>query len=182
MLQIHRDVGVAVRQAEVEGGNAVPVGVDGDHKLSLFITNGPTKFHFTAPFHFDHLNPFTAPFHFDHLNPFTAPFHFDHLNPFTALHFHSTHSRCITTSKQIFHINREKSWNLTHSMRQIFNPKQTAALPLTKCYYVTSLTSDSTLFSALDSATQYDHFTKTEFHSQRDYLSLWTLRDKVRTF
>ena len=85
MLQIHRDVGVAVRQAEVEGGNAVPVGVDGDHKLSLFITNGPTKFHFTAPFHFDHLNPFTA------------------------LHFHSTHSRCITTSKQIFHINREKS-------------------------------------------------------------------------
>jgi hypothetical protein len=31
VLQIHRDVGVAFRQAEVEGGNAAQVGVDGDH-------------------------------------------------------------------------------------------------------------------------------------------------------
>jgi hypothetical protein len=43
VLQIHRDIGVAVRQADVEGGNAAQVGVDGDHRLSLIITNAPTN-------------------------------------------------------------------------------------------------------------------------------------------
>ena len=41
VLQFHHDVGVAARQAEVEGGNAAQVGVDGGHRLSLIITNGP---------------------------------------------------------------------------------------------------------------------------------------------
>jgi len=39
-------------------------------------------------------------------------------------------------------------------MLHIFKPKQRAALALTKCYYITSLISDSTRFGALDSATQ----------------------------
>jgi hypothetical protein len=39
VLQIHHGVGVAVSQAEVEGGSAVQVGVDGGHKLSQIITN-----------------------------------------------------------------------------------------------------------------------------------------------
>jgi len=38
VLQIHGDVGVAVRLVEVEGCYFVQV-VDGDHKLSLIITN-----------------------------------------------------------------------------------------------------------------------------------------------
>jgi hypothetical protein len=43
MLKIHRYVGVAVRQVQVEGCCGVQVGVDGGHKLSLIITNGPTN-------------------------------------------------------------------------------------------------------------------------------------------
>ena len=43
---------VVVRQAEVEGGNAVQVGVDGDHKLSQINTSGTTDatslHHFTS--------------------------------------------------------------------------------------------------------------------------------------
>jgi hypothetical protein len=52
VLQIHHEVGVAVRKVEVEGGNAAQVGVDGGHRLSLIITNGPTNstslHHFTS--------------------------------------------------------------------------------------------------------------------------------------
>jgi hypothetical protein len=52
VLQIHHDVGFAVRQVEVEGGNAAQVGVDGGHRLSLIINNGPTNstsmHHFTS--------------------------------------------------------------------------------------------------------------------------------------
>jgi len=43
---------VVVRQAEVEGSNAVQVGVDGDHKLSQINTSGTTDatslHHFTS--------------------------------------------------------------------------------------------------------------------------------------
>jgi hypothetical protein len=38
---------------------------------------------------------------------FTAPFHFIHLNSFTALHFPSTYSRFFTISRRILHINRK---------------------------------------------------------------------------
>ena len=48
-------------------------------------------------------------------------------------------------------------------MMHIFNPKQRAALALTKCYYITSLTSDSTRFGALDSATQMTTSLKLQF-------------------
>ena len=51
MIKIHRHVGVAVRQAEVESCYGVQI-VDGGHKLSLIITNGPTNatslHHFTS--------------------------------------------------------------------------------------------------------------------------------------
>lgn len=43
VLQIHHDAGVAARQAEVEGGNAVQVDVDGRNKLSQIIITGPTN-------------------------------------------------------------------------------------------------------------------------------------------
>ena len=48
-------------------------------------------------------------------------------------------------------------------MMHIFNPKLRAALPLTKYYYVTSLTSDSTRFGALDSAAQMTTSLKLKF-------------------
>ena len=52
MLKIHRYVGVAAGQVEVEGCYSVQVGVDGGHKLSQIITNGPTNstslHHFTS--------------------------------------------------------------------------------------------------------------------------------------
>jgi hypothetical protein len=48
-------------------------------------------------------------------------------------------------------------------MMHIFNPKQRATLALTKCYQATSLTSDSTRFSALDSATQVTTSLKLNF-------------------
>ena len=134
VLEVHRDVGVAVRQAEVEGCDAEQFGVDGVHKLSQIIKiyhEWLYKYHFTAPFHFDNLSSFTA------------------------LIFPSTHCRCFTSSKQIFHIKTEIILKFhTHSMMQIFNPKQRAALALTKCYHFTSLTSDSTRFGALHSAPQ----------------------------
>jgi len=48
-------------------------------------------------------------------------------------------------------------------MVHIFNPNQRAALALTKCYYITSLASDSTRFGALDSAIQMTTSLKLKF-------------------
>jgi hypothetical protein len=65
--------------------------------------------------------------------------------------------------KKIFH----KNWNnieISHTRWcHIFNHKQRAALALAKCYDVTSLTSDSTSFGALDSATQMTTSLKLKF-------------------
>jgi hypothetical protein len=72
VLKIHRGVGVAVRQAEVEGYHVVQVGVDGDHKLSLIITNDSTNA--TSQHHCTSISS----------------------NPLSALHFPSTHSRSFT--------------------------------------------------------------------------------------
>jgi len=72
MLKIHRDVGVAVRQVEVEGCYGVQVGVDGGHKLSLMALQMPLH----------------------------CVISLRSLESFTALHFPSTHSRCFTIRKK----------------------------------------------------------------------------------
>ena len=83
-----------------------------------------------------------------------------HCTPFSF-----KHSRCFTIRKKKHtHTHKlKKPSNFAHSMMHIFDPKQRAALALTKCYYITSLASDSTRFGALDSATQMTTSLKLKF-------------------
>ena len=132
LLKIHRYVGAAFRQVEVEGWYGVQVGVDGGHKLSLMALQSPL-----------HCTISLLSLELLHCTPFS-------FNAFSLFHYQQIY---IYIYIYISH-KLKQSWNFTHSMRHIFNPKQKAALSLTKCYYITSLTSDSTRFGAIDSATQ----------------------------
>jgi len=134
MLKINRDVGVAVRQVEVEGCYGVQVGVDRGNKLSLMTLQ--MSLHCTISLRSLELLHCTPP----------------SFNTLSLFHY----------QKKKSHKLRQPS-NFIHSMMHIFNPKQRSALALTKCRYFISLASDSTRFGALDSATQMTTSLKLKF-------------------